>query len=136
MKHDISGGKMKKYVAIILTILILQIFAGCEKEQETLERIVEHINILEKELPNEDQEYLANNLLAVKAGELPSSPMGVASWYNRDGKLDESYVFTSDEYFYLSRELVMKHTDGKLIGQYYVDENFDVYYFGGRDESN
>ncbi len=30
----------------------------------------------------------------------------------------------------------MKHTDGKLIGQYYVDENFDVYYFGGRDESN
>ena len=127
---------MKKYVAIILTILTLQILAGCEKEQETLERIVEHINILEEELPNEDQEHLANNLLAVKAGELPSSPTDVASWYNRDGKLDESYAFTSDEYFYLSRELMMKHTDGKLIGQYYVDENFDVYYFGGRDESN
>ncbi len=55
MKHDISGGKMKKYVAILLTILTLQIFAGCEKEQETLERIVEHINILEEELPNEHQ---------------------------------------------------------------------------------
>ncbi len=127
---------MKKYVAVLLTILTLQILARCEKEQETLERIVEHINILEEELPNEDQEYFANNLLAVKAGELPSSPTGVASWYNHDGKLDESYAFTLDEYFYLSRELVMKHTDGKLIGQYYVDENFDVYYFGGRDESN
>lgn len=127
---------MKKYLAIILTILTLQIFAGCEKEQETLERIVEHINILEEELPNEDKEYLADHLLAVKAGELPSSPTGVASWYNHDGKLDESFTFTSDEYFYLSRELVMKHTDGKLIGQYYVDENFDVYYFGGRDDSN
>lgn len=128
---------MKKYLAIILTILTLQIFAGCEKEQETLERIVEHINILEEELPNEDEGYLANNLLAIKTGELPTSLTGVASWYNRDGKLDKSYVFTSDEYFYISsRELVMKHTDGKLIGQYYVDENFDVYYFGGRDDSN
>lgn len=63
MKYDISGGKMKKYAAILLTILTLQILAGCEKEQETLKRIIEHINILEDELPNEDQEYLANNLL-------------------------------------------------------------------------
>jgi hypothetical protein len=135
---------MKKLLAVILTILALQIVAGCEKEQETLERIIEHINILEEELPNEDKEYLANNLLDIKtgvlstspSGELPTSPTGVAFWYNREGKLDESYTFTSNEYLYISRELVMKHTDGKLIGQYYVDENFNVYYFGGRDNNN
>lgn len=135
---------MKKYFAIILAILALQIFVGCEKEQETLERIIEHINILEEELPKEDKEYIANHLVDIKTGEIPTSPSGelpiglpgIAFWYNRDGKLDESHIFTSNEYLYISRELVMKHTDGKLIGQYYVDENFDVYYFGGRDENN
>lgn len=135
---------MKKYLAIFLTILTLQIFVGCEKEQETLERIVEHINILEEELPNEDKEYLANNLLDIETGEvpllengeLPTSPASYAFWYNRDGKLDDSHEFISQQYLFLSRELVMKHTDGKLIGQYFVDENFNVYYFGGRGREN
>lgn len=135
---------MKKYLAVILTILALQLVAGCEKEPETLERIVKHINILEEELPKEDNEYLADTLVDIKSGliptspsgELPTSSAGLAHWYGRDGKLDESHEFTSDQYLFISRELIMKHTDGKLYGQYYVDENFDVYYFGGRENSN
>lgn len=135
---------MKKYLAVILSVLVLQMFVGCEKEHETLERIVEHINILEEKLPDVDKEYLEINLLDIKSGEiitspsgeLPSSPSGVAFWYNRDGKLDDNHVFDSNEYRHISRELIMKYTDGKLIGQYYLDENYDVYYFGGRRDSN
>ena len=133
---------MKKLLVIILSVLVIQITAGCEKEQETLDRIIEHIIILEEELPAEDKEYLAESLIDIKTGVLPTSPSGehpkslpgLASWYNRHGKLDESFVSASDELLYVSRELIMKHTDGKLIGQYYVDENFQVYYFGGRGD--
>lgn len=132
---------MKRIICVILSLLSFQTLIGCEREHETPERIMKHIAILEAELIKEEKQYLESNLVDIETpesvlnpnGEIPRGVPGIASWYDRNGKLEDAKGPAEGKYFLLSRGIVIKHTDGKLIGQYYTDDEFNVYYYGGRE---
>lgn len=122
---------MKKKI-LIISVFIAISFAGCRslpEDAQTSERIIKHITILEKELSEENNLYNELSLIASSKEMSILNELDYDHGYNKEGRLIENHSFKSDEYRMIPPNIIDKFTDGKLLGRYYSDKDYNIYYF-------
>jgi hypothetical protein len=116
----------------ILAILFLVTITGCNSSPEnaqTPKRITKHITTLERDLPKEDNLYDTLQFIVTPEEMDVLNTLDYDKGYNKEGTLSQDHTFESDEYRIIAPDMINKLTDGKLLGRYYIDADYNVYYF-------